>query len=78
MNEGACVGDSLHPNCGPGNQMQVRICADGSNANRFPAERCTGEDKIRTISCSVAGTDLPKCSTQGILYIIFSFLIHHS
>ena len=74
MNEGPCVGDELHPNCGPGNQMQVRACTDGSNANRFPVGRCTGEDKIRTISCAAAGTPLPNCATKSKLmhkYLVF-------
>ena len=77
MNEGACIGDSLHPNCGPGNQIQVRTCTDGSNASRFPVERCTVEDKRRTVSCAVSGTELPNCITEGILNEISNYLIHY-
>ena len=65
MNEGVCIGDSAHPTCGPGHQMQVRTCQDGSEADRFPVEKCTGDEKIRTISCAVAGTQLPNCPTKG-------------
>ena len=75
MNEGACIGDSLHPDCGPGIQIQVRTCTDGSNASRFPVERCTEEEKIRTVSCAVAGTELPSCITDGILSEITYYLI---
>ena len=73
MNEGACVGDSLHPNCGPGNQIQVRTCTDGSDATRFPLEHCTEEDKRRTVSCAVSGTELPDCKTEGILNVISNY-----
>ena len=77
VNEGACIGDSLHPNCGPGNQIQVRTCTDGSNASRFPVERCTVEDKRRTVSCAISGTELPNCITEGILNEILNYLIQH-
>ena len=77
VNEGDCIGDSLHPNCGPGNQMQLRTCTDGSNASRFPVERCTEEDKIRTVSCVVAGTELPNCITEGILNEMTNQSIHY-
>ena len=77
MNEGVCIGDAAHPTCGPGQQMQTRICTDGSNANIFPAERCTGNEKIRTVSCDFSGTQLPNCPTEGISKIDFSTIFNY-
>ena len=65
INQGSCIGDAAHPECGPGTQLQVRYCVEGSNAYRFPLERCTDEEKRRTTTCFIAGTQLPNCPTEG-------------
>ena len=57
--EGECkasgAGSGAIVACGPGTQLQKRSCTDGT------VEKCTAEDKHRTVTCKEAGTELPKC-----------------
>ena len=55
QNEGPCKGIGDDPTCGQGNQVQNRPCTDGT------VEKCTNDEKQRTISCEIAGTTLPDC-----------------
>ena len=55
QNEGPCNAIGDDPTCGQGNQVQNRPCTDGT------VEKCTKEEKKRTISCEIAGTALPDC-----------------
>ena len=53
-NEGDCLARNGN-RCGPGKQKQIRKCTDGSR------DKCTEEDKKRSISCNEAGSALPEC-----------------
>ena len=71
-NDGACNGEGENPTCGPGTQVQTRSCTDGT------VDKCTEEDKQSTVTCTVAGTQLPTCSkfiiphiVQNLIYIMF-------
>ena len=55
QNEGPCNAIGDDPTCGQGNQVQNRPCTDGT------VEKCTNDEKQRTISCEIAGTALPDC-----------------
>ena len=55
QNEGPCNGIGNDPTCGEGIQLQTRHCDDGTK------DKCTDEEKQRTISCEDAGTALPDC-----------------
>ena len=57
VNAAACNAIGVNPTCGPGNQLQTRTCVDGTT------DKCTANDRSRTISCSAAGTALPDCPT---------------
>ena len=55
-NEGDCVPTSTElPPCGPGTQLQIRNCTDGT------VEKCAEDDMQRTITCDAAGMPLPAC-----------------
>ena len=54
-NDGKCVATGANPKCGPGTQIQTRTCTDGT------FDKCTDPDRERTVSCKVAGTELPIC-----------------
>ena len=55
-NDGKCAATGADPKCGPGNQIQTRTCTDGT------IDKCTDADRKRTVSCNVAGTQLPICT----------------
>ena len=56
-NDGNCVAMGNLPNCGPGNQQQIRTCTDGTY------DLCTTEDiLVRNVSCVDAETSLPNCT----------------
>ena len=57
INDGDCVA-TAGGDCGPGTQVQMRTCEDGT------VDKCTPEDRTQTISCADAGTALPAC-TKG-------------
>ena len=54
-NEGKCTATGDDPECGPGTQIQKRACTDGTVA------KCTDSDRQRSVTCAVAGTQLPAC-----------------
>ena len=54
-NDGECQAEGEEPSCGPGNQLQIRTCVDGT------LEKCTNEDIERTATCLDAGSALPSC-----------------
>ena len=54
-NEGECLAEGEDSSCGPGTQLQLRSCVDGSQNN------CTREDIERTVPCVDAGSALPPC-----------------
>ena len=59
-NDGACEASGDDKTCGPGSQLQKRTCTDGST------DPCQSpSDTDRTIKCSEAGTELPKCVAKG-------------
>ena len=57
-NEGNCVPSGDLPDCGPGTQLQKRTCTDGT------IDKCTEADKQRTVTCAVAGSELPVCGSN--------------
>ena len=54
-NNGKCQAVGQNPDCGPGTQIQIRSCTDGT------IDKCTDEEKERAITCTAAGTELPAC-----------------
>ena len=54
-NTGSCVANGPDPQCGPGNQTQLRTCTDGT------VDKCTESDKLQIVTCEEAGTQLPHC-----------------
>ena len=57
-NIGTCQGTGKVKTCGNGLQIQSRVCKDGTSI------KCSGIERVRTVSCKDAGTDLPKCSSE--------------
>ena len=54
-NEGTCSGTGSDPSCGEGTIVQIRNCTDGTE------EKCTEQDRRRSVACDVAGEALPAC-----------------
>ena len=61
-NLGECDANHDTLDCGPGTQMQKRTCTNGE------VDMCAESEETRTVSCSVAGSELPTC-TGIFLYI---------
>ena len=61
-NMGDCNSAGQLKTCGPGNQTQIRNCANGT------LDKCSGIKTERTISCLEAGTSLPDCPQLGKSY----------
>ena len=57
-NVGNCNADLPGVSCGPGKQGQERKCTNGTK------DKCTDEDRIRTVSCAAAKTQLPNCQCK--------------
>ena len=53
-NDGKCQAVAQGKNCGPGYQLQTRICKDGTG------DKCSSADTKRQIPC-----DLPKCPSKN-------------
>ena len=63
-NEGKCAGTGDDPNCGPGTQHQKRTCTDGT------VDKCTATEKQRTVTCTIAGTQLPACRGKYTILLL--------
>ena len=61
-NDGQCSGTGDDPSCGAGSQFQTRTCTDGTVDKCIDgANAQTEADTKRTVTCAVAGTELPIC-----------------